>query len=99
MKKIYLLYGISMLVVVVLLFDFISYAINSPTVQKGVQNIQVEIGTSTKTKDATTVKKKPCSCCAARRERRRELVQSARERNKLKNNTGVKMSSSTRNGE
>lgn len=99
MKKIYLLYSIAILVVAVLLVDFISYAINSPTVQKGVQDTQVGTVTSTKTKDATTVKKKPCSCCAERRERRRELVQRARERNKLKNNTGVKVSSRTRNGE
>ena len=36
MKKIYLLYGIAILVVAVLLVDFTKPAINSPTVQKGV---------------------------------------------------------------
>ncbi len=87
MKKIYLLYGVAVFAVAVLLVDFISYAIHTPTVQKEVRNTQVETSTSTQTKDTLTVKKKFCNCCTERRERLREFVQKARERRRHENNT------------
>ncbi len=87
MKKIYLLYGVAVFAVAVLLVDFISYAIHTPTVQKEVRNIQVETETSIQTKDTPPVKKKLCNCCTERRERLREFVQRTRERRQRENNT------------
>ena len=113
-KKIFLLYSVTLIVGVALIFGINAYTTDTyrtsdTDITVPVEQVPTEITTlisqttSTKTvvpteTTTTKVKKKPCSCCAERITRLKETIRKARERKQNSNNIGLNTPVSTGNG-
>ena len=79
MKKMPLLYGVTILFVIGFLIVVIGHTTDTRSIQPPSEQAPVEATTKP---TPPTVKKKPCDCCADRLERLRIQIQQARERRK-----------------
>ena len=87
MKKRLLFYSLVSLAVIVLIAGVISWATETPPLQKAGPEASVTSkatdSTATENKAANTVKNKTCGCCADRLARYREQLRKARERRQI----------------
>ena len=106
MKKIAVLYSITLIVGVVLILGINHWTTTSHQIPTSIQQPSIEkdnvvsdtsvpkAGTPTNT---PAVKKKSCDCCAERMARLREQIRKARERKQRENNIAVKDAASAGN--
>lgn len=105
MKKVFLLYSITIIVggAFILGINYWTNATHRAPIQQSISTTYGDAGLATSTKiGASTVpakeKKKSCACCADRMTRMKEHIQSARERKRRENGAEVKAPVGEANG-
>lgn len=107
MKKIAILYSITLILGAVLILGInhwttathqVPASTQHPSIEKDNSGSDTSIPKTVTPKDTPAVKKKPCDCCEERMTRLRERIQKIREHKQRENNIAVKEATSTGNG-